>query len=187
VFSPLSMYAKPTCRVGVVGIGGLGHLALKFANSFGCEVTAFTSNEKKSAEARGFGAHHVVSSHESSDIQNVAGKLDLLLVTSNVSLNWPALINTLAPKGRMVIVGVVPEAIPVPVFPLIMGQRSISGSTIGSPTMIATMLSFAARHKIAPQTEHFPMSKINEAFEHLAAGKARYRIVLDADFKKPTA
>src|SRR5258707_10216579 len=74
--------------------------------------------------------------------------------------------------------------IPVPVFPLITGQRSISGSPIGSPTMIATMLDFAARHKIAPQTEHFPMSRINEAFEHLEAGKARYRIVLDADFKK---
>ena len=184
VFSPLSMHAKPTNRVGVVGIGGLGHLALKFAAGFGCEVTALTSSEKKFAEARGFGAHHVVSSREAGEIQKLSGRLDFLLVTVNVSLDWPALINTLAPNGRMVFVGVVPEAIPVPVFPLIMGQRSISGSPIGSPAGIATMLDFAARHKITPQTEHFPMSRINEAFEHLEAGKARYRIVLDADFEK---
>ncbi|MGO8765397.1 MAG: alcohol dehydrogenase catalytic domain-containing protein [Limisphaerales bacterium] len=105
-------------------------------------------------------------------------------VTVNVSLDWPALINTLAPNGRMAFVGFVADAIPIPVVSLIMGQRSISGSAIGSPDSIATMLEFAARHKITPQTEHFPMSRINEAFEHLEAGKARYRIVLDADFGK---
>lgn len=184
VFSPLSMNAKPAHRVGVVGIGGLGHLAVKFAAGFGCEVTAFTSSESKFAEARSFGAHHVVSSREAGDLRKLAGTLDSLLVTTNISLDWSTFINTLAPNGRLVFVGVVPEAIPVSVFPLIMGQRSLSGSTIGSPTMIATMLEFAARHKIAPQTEHFPMSRINEAFQHLQAGKARYRIVLDADFKK---
>jgi uncharacterized zinc-type alcohol dehydrogenase-like protein len=184
VFSPLARHAQPTSRVGVIGIGGLGHLALKFAAGFGCEVTAFTSRENKFEEARGFGAHHVVSSRDSAAIQKLVGKFDLLLVTVNVSLDWPALINTLAPNGRMVFVGFVADAIPIPVVSLIMGQRSISGSPIGSPASIATMLEFAARHKIAPQTEHFPMSRINEAFEYLEAGKARYRIVLDADFGK---
>ena len=182
VFNPLAMYVKPTDRVGIVGIGGLGHMAVKFAARFGSEVTAFSSSESKFHEARGFGAHRVVSSRDSVAIQKLAGTLDVLLVTVNVALDWPALINTLAPNGRMHFVGVVTDAIPVSVWSLISGQRTISASPIGSPTAIATMLEFAARHGIAPQTEHFPMSRINEAFEHLEAGKARYRIVLDVDF-----
>ena len=182
VFNPLAMHAKPTDRVGIVGIGGLGHMGVKFAAAFGCDVTAFTSSESKFEEARGFGAHHVVSSRDSNAIQKIAGSLDLLITTVNVPLDWEALIGTLAPNGRMHIVGAVLEPIPVAAFPLIMGQKSISGSPTGSPVEMATMLDFAARHNITPQTEHFPMSRINEAFEHLKAGKVRYRIVLDADF-----
>ena len=119
---------------------------------------------------------------DSNAIQKIEGSLDLLITTVNVPLDWEALIGTLAPNGRMHIVGAVLEPIPVAAFPLIMGQKSISGSPTGSPVEMATMLDFAARHNITPQTEHFPMSRINEAFEHLKAGKARYRIVLDADF-----
>lgn len=182
VFNPIFKHATSASRVGVVGIGGLGHMAVKFAAAMGCDVTAFTSSEKKFDEARGFGAHHVVSSRDSAAIKKLAGSLDLLLVTVNVTLDWPALISTLAPKGRMHVVGAVLEPIPVAVFPLIMAEASIGASPTGSPVAMATMLDFAARHQIAPQTEHFPMSRINEAFEHLEAGKARYRIVLDADF-----
>jgi uncharacterized zinc-type alcohol dehydrogenase-like protein len=103
-------------------------------------------------------------------------------VTVNVPLDWDALIGTLAPNGRMHVVGAIPEPIPVAAFSLIMAERCISGSPTGSPVDIATMLEFAARHRVTPQTEHFPMSRINEAFERLESGKARYRIVLDADF-----
>jgi len=182
VFNPLAMYAKPTSRVGIVGIGGLGHMGLKFATAYGCDVTAFTSSENKFDEARGFGAHHVVSSRDSAAIQKLAGTFDLLIVTVNVSLDWEALIASLAPNGRLHVVGAVLEPIPVAAFALIMGQKSVSGSPTGSPVEMATMLDFAARHNITPQTEHYPMSQINEAFERLEAGKARYRIVLDADF-----
>lgn len=182
VFNPLFTYIKPTDRVGVVGIGGLGHLAVKFASAFGCDVTAFTSSEKKFKEARDFGAQNVVSSKDSSAMQKLAGTFDLLIDTVNVPLDWPALISTLAPKGRLHLVGVVTEDIPIKIFPFIMAQRSLSGSPIGPPATIATMLDFASRHNIVPQVEHFPMSQINEAFEHLEAGKAHYRIVLDADF-----
>ena len=182
VFNPLSMYARPTSRVGIVGIGGLGHMAVKFAAAFGCDVTAFTSRESKFDEARRFGANHVVSSRDPEAIKKLAGTLDLLLVTVNVPLDWDALIASLAPNGRLHVVGLVVEPIPVHVIPLIMGQKSLSGSPIGSPVGVGTMLGFAARHGITPQTEHFPMSRINEAFERLGAGKARYRIVLDADF-----
>jgi alcohol/geraniol dehydrogenase (NADP+) len=176
------MHARPTSRVGIVGIGGLGYMAVKFAAAYGCDVTAFTSSENKFDEARRFGASHVVSSRDPGAIRRLAGTLDLLLVTVNVLLDWDLLIASLAPNGRLHIVGIVVEPIPVHVLPLIMGQRSLSGSPSGSPVDIGTMLEFAARHGITPQTKHLPMSCINEAFERLEAGKARYLIVLDADF-----
>ena len=182
VFAPLAMYAKPTNRVGIIGIGGLGHMAVKFAAAYGCEVTAFTSSESKFDEAKGFGANQVVSSKDSAAIKTLGGSFDLLLSTVNVKLDWDAMIGTLAPNGRLHVVGVVLEPIPVAAFSLIAQQRSISGSPSGSPVAMATMLDFASRHNVAPQTEHFPMSHINEAFARLESGKARYRIVLDADF-----
>jgi len=182
VFSPLATFGiQPTDHVGIVGIGGLGHMGIKFARAWGCEVTAFTSSKSKSAEAMGFGAHHVVSSRDEKAIAAAARSLDLLLVTVNVSLNWPAMLATLKPNGRMHVVGVVLEPMGIPAISLIFGQKSVSGSPTGSPTMIASMLEFAARHKIAPQVEYFPLSRVNDALAHLAEGKARYRIVLNAE------
>jgi uncharacterized zinc-type alcohol dehydrogenase-like protein len=182
VFSPLAMYAKPTDRVGIIGIGGLGHMAVKFAAAYGCEVTAFTSSESKFDEAKSFGATNVVCSKDSAAIKKLGASFDLLISTVNVKLDWDAMIGTLAPNGRLHDVGALLEPIPIPAFSLIMGQRSVSGSPTGSPVAIERMLDFASRHNITPQTEHFPMSKINEAFARLESGKARYRIVLDADF-----
>ena len=182
VFSPLLMYAKPTDRVGIIGIGGLGHMAVKLATAYGCDVTAFTSSESKFDEAKGFGATHAVSTKDSASLSKLGGNFDLLISTVNVKLDWDALVGTLAPNGRLHVVGAVLEPIPVAAFSLILQQRSVSGSPTGSPVAIATMLDFASRHNIAPQTEHFPMSKINEAFARLESGKAHYRIVLDTDF-----
>ncbi len=182
VFAPLAMHARPTDRVGIIGIGGLGHMALQFAAAYGCYVTAFTSSESKFDEARSFGAHQVVASRDSAAIEKLAGAFDLLISTVNVALDWDALIGTLAPNGRLHVVGALLEPIPVSAFALILQQRSVSGSPTGSPAGIATMLDFASRHNIAPQTEHYPMSEINDAFARLESGKARYRIVLDADF-----
>ncbi|HKZ96412.1 MAG TPA: NAD(P)-dependent alcohol dehydrogenase [Hyphomicrobiaceae bacterium] len=180
VFTPLKTFdVKPTDRVGVVGIGGLGHLGLKFANAWGCEVTAFTSTEGKTNEARSFGAHNVVNTRNDNDLKAIAGSIDLLLITVNVALNWPLMMATLRPKGRLHVVGVVLEPIPVSAFDIIVAQRSVSGSPNGSPLTMAQMLEFAARHKILPQTEHFPLARVNDAIAHLLAGKARYRLVLD--------
>lgn len=179
VFSPLLLGGiKPLDRVGVVGIGGLGHLAIKFARAWGCEVTAFTSSASKHDEARAMGAHHAVSSTEPAALKKVRGSLDLVLVTVNVKLDWQGYLGALAPKGRLHVVGAVMEPMAIPVFSLMGGQKSVASSPTGSPTAIAQMLDFAARHAIAPQVEYFPMAKINDALEHLRAGKARYRIVL---------
>ena len=183
VFSPLIEFGvRATDRVGVVGIGGLGHLALKFARAWGCEVTAFTSSATKRDAALAMGAHHAASSRDSNALRALAGRFDLILVTANVTLDWRALLAALAPRGRLHVVGGVLEPMPIPAFALIDGQKQVSGSPTGSPRNLARMLDFAARHRIAPTIERFPMSRINEALAHLAAGKARYRVVLEADF-----
>ncbi len=185
VFNPLDQFGvKPTHRVGVIGIGGLGHMALQFLSKWGCEVHAFTSSESKREAAQKLGAHEIVNSRDPESMKKIAGSLDFVLSTVAVPLDWQAVVDTLAPKGRLALVGAVLEPIPVSVMSLLMAQRSISASPLGSPATVATMLDFCARHDIAPVTEHFPMSRVNDAIEHLRAGKARYRVVLENDFAK---
>jgi alcohol/geraniol dehydrogenase (NADP+) len=182
VFSPMVEFGvRPTDRVGVVGIGGLGHMAVQFLNKWGCEVTAFTSSDSKRDEAIRLGAHHVVNSGKDEELGKIARSLDFILVTANVDLNWMALVAALRPKGRLHFVGVVPSPIALSVFPMILGQASVSASPLGSPSTVEKMTEFCTRHYISPQVEYFPMSQVNEAFAHLEAGKARYRIVLEND------
>lgn len=183
VFNPiLRCGVKPTDRVGVLGIGGLGHMALKFLSNWGCHVTAFSSTFEKSQQAMGFGACDVVNSHDEKAIESKANTLDFLLVTVNVPLNWQLYLKTLKPKGRLHFVGAVLEPLKIGAFDLITSDRSVSGSPVGSILTIKNMLEFSERHAIFPQIEVFPMSKVNDAFEHLKSGKARYRIVLENDF-----
>ncbi len=182
VFNPIVQFGiKPTDRVGVIGIGGLGHMALKFLHAWGCDVVAFTSSDSKRDEARQLGANSVVNSRNPAEMEKLAGSFNFILSTVNVTLDWQAYINALAPKGRLHTVGAIAEPVSLAAFPLIAAQRSFSGSPLGSPATTASMLDFATRHDIAPTTELFPMSKINDAFEHLKSGKARYRIVLEND------
>lgn len=181
VFNPmLNHELSPTAKVAVIGIGGLGHMALGFLNKWGCEVTAFTSSDDKMKEALKLGAHKTLNSRDDAAIKSAAGRFDLIISTVNVKLNWNLYLSTLAPKGRLHYVGAALEPLDIQAFSLIGGQRSVSGSPVGSPAMIATMLEFAARHDIRPVTEEFPMSKLNEAMDHLRSGKARYRVVLKA-------
>ncbi len=182
VFNPVvECGVQPTDRVGVIGIGGLGHFALQFLAKWGCEVTAFTSTDAKAEEARRMGAHRVVNSRDAAQLEAIAGSLDFILSTVNVDLEWDKYLAALGPKGRLHTVGAVPSPIPAPAFGLIMAQKSISGSPLGSPATTAKMLEFCVRHSIEAITEHFPLSKVNEALDHLRAGKARYRIVLEND------
>ncbi|HEY3900240.1 MAG TPA: NAD(P)-dependent alcohol dehydrogenase [Chthoniobacter sp.] len=182
VFTPfLKHKISPTARVGIIGIGGLGHMALQFANKWGCEVHAFTTSDSKEKEARQLGAHFVHNTKRDGVLQKLAGSLDLILSTINAPLDVPGLLGALAPNGRLHVVGAILDPMPVPAFGLIMGQKSISGSPVGSPNTISTMLEFCARHTVVPITETFPMSRVNDALEHLRSGKARYRIVLVND------
>lgn len=179
VFNPILQFdVKPTDRVAVVGIGGLGHLAIKFLRAWGCEVTAFTSSAAKREEALALGAHQVITTGDAAALKARAAQFQFILVTINVAQDWAAYLATLAPRGRLHFVGAVLQPLEVRPQLLFGNQKSISGSPIGSPAVMQTMLEFAARHGIAPQAEFFPMTQVNEAIEHLRAGKARYRVIL---------
>lgn len=183
VFNPfVQLDIKPTDRVGIVGIGGLGHMALQFADKWGCEVTAFTTSPDKADEAKSMGADQVVDTRSETELEKLAGKFDMIMTTANVPLNWDLYFGALAPKGNLHIVGAVLEPIPVVSFNLIMHQKSLSGTATGSPQVVRKMLEFCARHEIEPITEDFKLSEINDAFDHLENGRPRFRIVLENDF-----
>jgi uncharacterized zinc-type alcohol dehydrogenase-like protein len=181
VFNPLVQFdVKPTDRVAVVGIGGLGHIALQFLNKWGCHVTAFTTSDNKAAEAQKLGAHAVVNTRSEADLKKVARSFNLILSTVTANLDMNLYLSALASRGRFHTVGAIPE-IKTSAFALIAGLREISGSPSGAPINVMKMLDFAARHGIAPITEEFRMSQANEAIAHLESGKARYRVVLKND------
>lgn len=177
VFNPMVQHnLSPTARVGVVGIGGLGHMALMFLKAWGCEVTAFSRSRAKEHDAREFGAHEYVATGEEGALETVAGKFDLIINTTNVELPWDAYINALAPKGILHTVGAAPK-VEAAVFPMMAGQKSMSSSPLGSIATTRRMLEFCVRHGIAPKTETFAMNNINDAFEKLKTAPA-HRIVL---------
>ena len=169
---------NPSSRVGVVGIGGLGHLAIQFARAFGAEVTAFSTTLAKEEEARSLGAHHFVNSRETKSMKEVSGALDFILTTVNADQDWGAYLQALRPNGTLWFVGVPPSPVSVHAFPLISGQRAIGGSPVGSPFRLREMLYVAARHGVKATTELFPMEKANEAIDKVKKGKVRYRAVL---------
>ncbi|MGD0732509.1 MAG: NAD(P)-dependent alcohol dehydrogenase [Terracidiphilus sp.] len=179
VYNPLRIQGiNPSSRVGIVGIGGLGHIAIQFARVFGAEVTAFSTSAGKEEEARAFGAHHFVNSRESKALKEIAGTQDLILNTANADQDWGIYIQALRPTGTLCFVGVPPSPVSVQAFPLISGQRTISGSPIGPPNRLREMMDVAARHGVKAQTESFPLAKANEAIEKVKKNKVRYRAVL---------
>ncbi len=179
VFNPLLQNnISPLSSVGVIGIGGLGHMALAFLKAWGCEVTAFSTSPEKEAEARALGAHHFVATHDKDALKKLYGKFDMILDTVNVELDWNAYIKTLKSKGVLHIVGVASK-VQARVGLLMSKQRSISSSPTGSPHAIKEMIKFTARHNIKPMVEIYKMDAVNEAMDRLRNGKPRYRVVLD--------
>src|SRR5262249_29457442 len=151
VFAPLLIHNVPsTARVGIVGIGGLGHMALQFANRWGCEAHAFTTSDSKEEEARQLGANYVPNTSKDGLVKKLFRSLDLVISTITAPQDVAGFLETLAPNGSFHNVGAVLKPLEVPAFSLILGQKSVSGSPTGSPTAIDSMLAFSARHSIAP-------------------------------------
>jgi alcohol/geraniol dehydrogenase (NADP+) len=178
VFAPLLRHATAASRVGVIGVGGLGHLALQYGRALGCEVTAFSSSSTKQDEAMRLGATDFVLTGSPSAITDRAGSYDLILVTAAGDLPWLEYLTALKPEGTLCVVGLPENEIRVHALPLLFGQRRVTGSLIGSPAETATMLQFSARHGIRPQIEVRPMHEANEALGRLRRNEVRYRTVL---------
>jgi uncharacterized zinc-type alcohol dehydrogenase-like protein len=180
VYSPLRAYVeKSPQKIGIVGVGGLGHLALQFARALGYEVTAISSTPDKQEQALAFGAHHFIVSSDKGSMRQVDYGFDMLLCTANDGINWEALLMTLKKKGKLVLVG----------FPdvrfnstdLVAHQLAIIGSFLGNRNTMREMLSFAQAHGITPTVERMPMAQVNKAIQMVKENKARYRIVLVND------
>ena len=179
VFAPMMDFdLKPTDRVGIIGIGGLGHLAVQFARAWGCEVTAFTSSMDKADELKELGAHKIINSRDDDALKALRGQYDFIITTVNVNLPWHRYLSALSPTGKLVTVGMITEPMGIPAGQLINGQKMLGGSDTGSPDMVAKMLEFCTRHDIKPMVEYFEMADINDAIARLKSGKARYRVVL---------
>lgn len=179
VYNPLRAHnVNPSSRVGIIGIGGLGHLAIQFARVFGAEVTAFSTSPAKEEEARTLGAHKFVNTRETRSLKDVAGTMDFILSTVNADQDWGIYMQALRPMGTLCFVGIPPSPVSLQAFPMIAGIRTVTGSPIGSPHRLREMLDVAARHGVKAQTEMFPMAKANEAVEKVKKNKVRYRAVL---------
>lgn len=182
VYSPLATFGvRSSDRVGVIGIGGLGHLGLQFASKMGCEVTAFSTSPDKEEEAKSFGASRFINSKDKDQLRAGRNSLDFLLCTVNVNLDWRAYLRLLRPNGQLCLVGAIAEDMMIPAGALIGGQKSIRGGAIGSRATMQEMLDFSARHQIMAQTEVMSMRQINEALQKVRSNSARYRMVLVND------
>ena len=179
VFSPLRRWGVGAgAKVGVIGIGGLGHLALRFLHAMGCHTTAFTSSPDKKAEAARLGAEEAASSTNAREIRAYAGRFDFLLCTVPARLDWITYLQTLKPNGVLCLVGAPPGLLQIPPAQLLTGQRVICGSDIGSPGTIREMLAFAAKHGIAAEIETSPLANVNTALQRVRDNRVRYRMVL---------
>jgi uncharacterized zinc-type alcohol dehydrogenase-like protein len=180
VYAPLRRWVRPAMTVGVVGIGGLGHLALQFARAMGCEVTAISSAPDKEPEARSFGARHFIATGEPKALRSAASTLDFVLSTVYVPQDWSGILRALRPNGVLCFVASPPEPVKMTVGAILGGQKTVTTSATGGRPAIRETLEFAARHAVAAKTHVRPLAKADAAFDEVRKGRARYRIVLAA-------
>lgn len=181
VFTPLLRYGvRPTDRVAVVGIGGLGHLAVQFLAKWGCDVTAISSTHDKDEQAHGFGARHFLATRGTDELSKVGRTFDFILSTATADMPWDAYLAALRPGGKLCIVGIPDKPISFSPWSVIAGEKSVVGGQPGSIDETQQMLTFTALHGIKPMIEPFPMAEANAALDHTRQGKARYRAVLVA-------
>jgi alcohol/geraniol dehydrogenase (NADP+) len=180
VYSPLRTYAAGgSTRVGVVGVGGLGHLAIQFAHGFGCEVTAISSSPQKEQEARAFGADRFIASGDRAGMDAAESAFDLLLCSAPAGVDWDSLTTTLRRRGRLVLLGF--PQLAMDSVDLVVHELSVTGSFPGSRSRMQEMLEFAQERNIVPKVELMPMSQVREAIQRVRENQARYRIVLVND------
>ena len=180
-YSPLRRWkVGPGQRVGVVGLGGLGHMAVKFAAAFGAEVTVLSSTRKKEEDARRLGAHHFVAASESGALAKQKHNFDFILNTVSAPHDLNAYLDLLKTGGAMVLVGVPDKPATVPAFGLIARRRILAGSLIGGIRETQEMLDFCGQKNIASDIEMIEVSQINAAYERMLRGDVRYRFVIDS-------
>jgi uncharacterized zinc-type alcohol dehydrogenase-like protein len=166
-------------KVGVVGIGGLGHMGVKFAHALGAQVVVFTTSPKKKEDALRLGADEVVISRNVDEMQKQAGSFDFILDAVSAYHDISAYINLLRRDGNLTLVGAPEKPLPVSAFGLIMGRRSLSGSPIGGIAETQEMLDFCGQHNITADVEVIPIQKVNEAYERLLKSDVKYRFSID--------
>ena len=166
-------------KVGVVGLGGLGHMGVKFAHAFGAHTVVFTTSPNKKEDALRLGADEVVLSNNPNEMAKHAGSFDFILDTVAVEHNINAYFNLLRRDGNLTMVGAPEKPLPVAVFGLIMGRRSFSGSSIGGIPETQEMLDFCGQHNITADVEVIPIQKVNEAYERLLRSDVKYRFSID--------
>ncbi len=179
-YSPLKYVGvKKGDKVAVLGLGGLGHMAVKFAVAFGAEVTMLSSSPNKKEDALKLGAHHFALTSDEATMSKLSSSFDYILNTVSAQHDYNTYLNLLRVNGTMIIVGVPPAPTPVHAFPLIMKRRSIIGSLIGGIAETQEMLDFCAEHNIVSEVEVINMDYINEAYERMIKSDVRYRFVID--------
>ena len=178
-YAPLRTYrAGPSTQVGILGVGGLGHLAIQFAHALGCEVTVFSSSPGKERLARAFGADHFLRVDDVARLKKLVLRLDLILYTSHGIPDWTRVVYTLRNHGRLVLIGFPAADVTFDALELVAHEYSLTGSFLGNRATMREMLSVARAKHIQPRVERMPMEKVNEAIQRLKENKARYRIVL---------
>jgi uncharacterized zinc-type alcohol dehydrogenase-like protein len=166
-------------KVGVVGLGGLGHMGVKFANAFGAHVVVFTTSPAKAEDALRLGAHEVVDSRDADAMAAHAGTFDFILDTVSAQHDINAYLNLLTLDGNLTLVGAPSEPLPVSAFALLFGRRSLSGSLIGGIAETQEMLDFCGEHGITADVEVIPIQQINEAYERMLKSDVKYRFSID--------
>ncbi len=181
-YSPLRHWkAGPGKKIGVVGLGGLGHMAVKLAHAMGAEVTILSQSMKKEADGKRLGADHFYATSDPSTFDKLALNFDLIINTVSVELDWNLYLGLLKRDGALVLLGVPPTAPPVAAGSLIFGRRSLAGSLIGGINETQEMLDFCGKHNITSDVEVIDIKAINEAYERMLKGDVRYRFVIDTN------
>jgi uncharacterized zinc-type alcohol dehydrogenase-like protein len=181
VFTPILQYGvRPTDRVAVVGVGGLGHLAVQYLAKWGCDVTAVSSSRDKEDQARMLGARRFIATRGTDELRKAARSFDFIFCTVSGGLPWDEYVAALRPRGKLCIIGIPDKPVTFGAFGLINGEKSIVGGQTGSVGDTTEMLAFTARHGIKPIIETFAMAEADRALEHTRSGKARFRAVLIA-------